>query len=176
MKLPRAVCLSGITILLSINSLAQAGLIGSTVSVQRETVYGFLTGPFTFVAEAGPLDTVALSTGNNHYFNVEDDRLEFTYGPAAGGGGPFAPWEHFVTFQDLSPSAPAIASISYLSNLPGFQPTSLKFTAHSVMVDQCNLLWSGGEFLTVNLQFVPEPSSALLIGIAICCAVRVRLR
>ena len=152
--------------ILSIQSVAQAGLVGDTVSVRREVLStGFIYGPITFVAEPGPLDTVALTGGNNFYINVEDDRLEFMFGPQSGSGGPYSTWNHFVTFQDLSPSAPSIASISYVTNLQGFLPDNLQFSDHSVKVAYGGLAYSGGQFLTVNLQFLPEPSTIWLVVI-----------
>lgn len=71
-------------------SNADPGLIGDTVRASRQIPSaGFVFEPFTFTAQAGPADTVALSTGNNLYLNVEDTSLQFTFGPGAGSGGPY---------------------------------------------------------------------------------------
>jgi len=120
-----------------------------------------------YTAQAGPADTVALSTGTNLYLNVEDTSLQFAFGPNGGSGGPYTPFQHFILFQDLSPTAPTITGLTYQTDLPGFTASDLSFTAHTVTIGEGGLSYSGGQYLTINLQFVPEPSSVALIGIGV---------
>src|SRR5262249_9643976 len=108
---------------------------------------------------------VALSTGNNLYADVEDNRLLFTFGPESGSGGPFPPTGHYLLFQDLSPGAPPITGITFLTNLDGFDASFLSFTPHSIKVGEGGINYSGGQFLTINAQFIPEPSVLFLSGI-----------
>ena len=110
---------------------------------------------------------MALSTGANLYLNVEDTSLQLTFGPRRGSGGPYTPFQHFILFQDLSPTAPTITGLTYQTDLPGFTASDLSFTAHTVTIGPGSLNYSGGQYLTINLQFVPEPSSVALIGIGV---------
>jgi hypothetical protein len=117
-----------------------------------------------------------LSTGDNLYVNVEDNRLEFLFGPHAGSGGPYAAMAHLIKFEDLSPTAPTIGAISYQTNLAGFTRSNILFTGHSVTIGQGGIDYTGGQTLTVFLQFVPEPSSMLLAGPASLAASLIRRR
>jgi hypothetical protein len=147
-------------------TLADPGIVGDTVSLSRQIPStGFIFGPFVFQAQAGPADTVALSTGNNLYVNVEDSSLLFTFGPSSGSGGPYTPLQHFILFQDLSPTAPVITAVTYETDLPGFVASDLLFTAHTITVGEGGLNYSGGQHLTVNLHFVPEPNCFALVGV-----------
>src|SRR5262245_2740666 len=95
-------------------SSADPGLIGDTVRVSRQIPsIPFTFGPFVYTAQAGPADTVALSTGSNLYINVEDTSLQLTFGPGGGSGGPYTPFQHFILFEDLSPTAPTIAGLTF---------------------------------------------------------------
>jgi hypothetical protein len=158
---------------------ASPGIVGDFVSVSRQIPStGFILGPFEYTAQAGPADTVSLSGGNNLYLNVEDNSLQFSFGPSGGFGGPFLPLEHFILFQDLSPTAPIISGLTYQTDLPGFEASNISFTAHSVTVGEGGIQYSGGQYLTVNLQFeaVPEPSSfpLVVLGTVVLMAVRRR--
>ena len=160
-------------------SHGNAGLVGDTVRVSRLIpARDFVFGPFTFVAQAGPADKVAMSTGNNHYFDVEDASLRITFGPQNAAGGPFAPLEHFDLFEDLSPTAPVIRGVTVETNVTGFLPQFVTFTPHTVTIGQGGLDFPNGRFITVNLQFVPEPSGFLLgmVVLAGVPAIRARVR
>jgi len=156
---------------------ANPGIVGDIVSVSRQIPSGgFILGPFEYTAQAGPADTVALSGGNNLYLNVEDNSLQFSFGPSGGSGGPFLPLEHFILFQDLSPTAPTISGLTYQTDLPGFEASNISFTAHSVTVGEGGIQYSGGQYLIVNLQFaaVPEPSSFALVGLGAVAIMAIR--
>lgn len=166
MKIRNAIPL--IVTLFSIASTSYAGLNGDTVSVSRQIPsvgYIYNGAPFTFTA--GPGDTVSLSGGNNLYLTVEDTSLSFLFGPNSGSGGPFAPNQHIIVFQDLSPKAPTIVGVSYETDLPGFVASDISFTANSVTVGQGGINYSGGQYLDVNLEFIPEPSSCSLFAVGI---------
>ena len=143
-------------------AFADPGIVGDHVSVSRQIPsIGFIFGPYTYVALAGPADTAKLSFGRNLYINVEDSSLLLTFGPNAGSGGPYDPFDHFILFEDLSPTAPVITGLSYDTDLDGFVASDILFTAHTVTIGEGGLDWSGGQFLNINLQFqqIPEPSS-----------------
>jgi len=140
-------------------SYADIGLVGDPVSVSRHIPSaGYTFGPIDYVVQAGPADTVALTGGNNLYLNVENSSLLFSFGPIQGAGGPYPPMGHFISFQDLSSSAPTIVGISYNTDLSGFTASDISFTANSVTVGYGGISYSGGQYLTIDLQFAPEPS------------------
>ncbi len=156
---------------------ADPGIIGDTVRVSRQIPStGFTFGPFVYTAQAGPADTVALSTGNNLSLNVEDTSLQFFFGPGGGSGGPYTPFQHFLLFEDLSPTAPSISGLTFQTDLAGFTASDIIFTAHTVTVGEGGLDYSGGQHLTINLQFVPEPSSFALLGFAGAIIITLRTR
>jgi hypothetical protein len=157
-------------------TVAGQGIMGDTVSVSRQIPSkGFVFGPFVYPVEAGPADTVSLSTGTNEFLNIESNSLQFIFGPFEGSGGnSFAPLEHFVFFRDLSPTAPIIVGLTYETDLPEFDASYLLFTDHTVTVGTGGISWTGGEFLNVNLQFIPEPSSFALLCIAVTPVIALR--
>jgi hypothetical protein len=149
-------------------SYADLGILGDTVSVSRRIPStGFSFGPFVYTVQAGPADIIALSTGDNHYLNIEDTSLQFYFGPSHGSGGPYTPSQHFVLFEDLSPTAPPIVGLTYETDLQGSFASDLSFTAHTVTIGNGGLNWSGGQYLTVNLELIPEPSIFALLGIGV---------
>ena len=151
---------------------SQSSFIGDTVSVSRQwTSLGYTFGPVVYVVKQGPLDTVALTTGNNLYLNVEASSLQFTFGPDGGSGGYGDPMDVFIQFQDLSPAAPIITGLSYDSDLSGFGADRIFFTDHSVTIGIGGISWFTTQpgYLTVNLQVtqVPEPTQLELVGIGV---------
>jgi len=156
---------------------ANPGIVGDAVSVSRQIPStGFMFGPFVYTAQAGPADTVALTTGNNLYLDAEDNSLLFSFGPGHGSGGPFPALGHFILFQDISPTAPTISGLAYQTDLPGFVAGDISFTAHSVTIGYGGIDYPGGQYLTVSLQFVPEPSSFALAGLGIVVFIAIRSR
>jgi hypothetical protein len=156
---------------------AYPGIVGETVSLTRELPsWPYTLGPIVFVAQEGSADTVALTIGNNLYVNVEDNSLLFSFGPSSGSGGPFPPMGHFILFQELSPTAPTIRAVTYQTDLTGFATSDISFTAHSVTVGYGGIDYSGGQYLTVNLQLVPEPCSFTLSGFGATLLIAFRSR
>jgi hypothetical protein len=151
-------------------AFADPGLVGDTVSVSRQIPsMGYVFGPFMYTALAGPDDTTKLSFGRNLYINVEDSSLLLSFGPNAGSGGPYAPFDHFILFEDLSATAPVITGLSFDTDLDGFVASDIVFTDHTVTIAHGGIDWTGGQFLNINLQFqqVPESSSFVLFGIGV---------
>jgi len=76
----------------------------------------------------------------------------------------------------LSATAPTITGLTYQKDLPGFSASNISFTDHSVKVGIGGIDWDGGQQLTINLQFVPEPSSLALIGVAVLALLVYQIR
>lgn len=145
---------------------ANADLVGETIQISRQIPsLPFLFGPFPYTV--GVSNPIALSTGNNLYASASGTDLFLIFGPAAGSGGPYAPLDHFILFDDLfAGTSTIITGVTFKTDLAGFTSSDLVFADHSVKVGEGGIFFQGGQTMDINLQtsIVPEPSELVTIG------------
>ena len=150
--------------------IAEASLVGDTISVER---YGVAYGsPFSYtygpiVVATGDSDKTALSGGNNLYIDPEAQEIKLIYGPVEFSGGYPAATEHLILISGIDAW---ISAISYATDLIGFLPEYLSFAAHSITLDTLRLDSDGTRYLNIQLQFgdsIPEPTTLALFGLGL---------
>ena len=160
-------------LLLLIPLASEATLIGDDVIISRlidggQIGDGSCCGPFAVTVEAGSGDITSLSTGNNLFVDVEASSILIDFGPTNGSGGGLL--DHAIVIDDLDwlgdPSG-IITSITFDTDLFGFNSSFITFFDHRVEVQIGSLNWKGGQYLDIGLETshgVPEPSIIWLLG------------
>jgi hypothetical protein len=162
--------------LITLGSLAgganAATIVGDVVGVERAVPSdSFSTGVITTTVVAGTSDLISVSGGNNMFVNPEASSIIFVFGPSFGdASAAHGITDHTITVFDIDwigePST-IIQSVLATSDVSGFLSSDVSFTSDSVTLNISNYNWSGGQSVTVVLTptAVPEPSSALLLGL-----------
>lgn len=166
-------------LLLAIATPVSAGLVGSDVSWQYYAFGGAYAGVETsgsFVAN-GTVQGQFIDPYNTPFFNiiVADSTVTFDYSPLYPPFQP--PWDPSVV--SLAPTIwNGIAlnftgatitglSIDPLTNMSGFVPGDISFTAGQIQVNWANLSFDNSTKVVLDVTSTPEPGSVLLIAVGL---------
>ena len=151
------------------------GLTGETISIDRKIVsLGFDWGAQDYTV--GVSTPVNLSQGFTDLLASATDTDLLLTTSSGGSGGPYALFDHIITFENLfNGTSQIISGFTFTDNYV-FDPDQIKFTAHSVTIGFGGKAFGEDETLDIALQTssavlqssVPEPSSMALLFGALC--------
>lgn len=164
------------TALLGACSLAQAGLLGSTVSLdynfQDQTTHdAVLVGSGVEATCPGSLNICTMLTASTQTVDFGDTAITYRY---TGGGSGFNNVNvNGFDFRDLD--GLFIAGVVLSTDIVGLDMSRVSWDMHSVQVDMHGLaLQSPGAFFMLSLETdtggnndVPEPGSMALVALAL---------
>jgi hypothetical protein len=172
----RTLRLLAATALLGACSLAQAGLLGSTVSLDynyqdQSTHDAVLVGNGVEATCPGGLNICSMLTAPTQTVDFGDSSITYRYsGPGAGFNNVRI---NEFDFRDLN--GLDIANLVLTTDIVGLDLSRITFDQHSVQVNMSALgVQSPGAFFTLSLETdtggnnnVPEPGSMALVALAL---------
>jgi hypothetical protein len=130
--------------------------------------------PLTFVVGAGQETDGNVEDATHLLVDFSDDALVITFDTILS----FPTWNNSafngVIFTATAPHDIATATVDPSTTLNSFDDTRVSLTTDRILLNWAGLSYQDGEFVKLNFTFVPEPGSALLLGVGLLGLARVR--
>ncbi len=159
---------------LALSAPAQAGLVGSSVTVNYNLTgypgtHDVVTvGAGIEMSCPGAFDLCHMLTAPTQTLDFGDTSIRYEY-HGAGGGFNDVPVNGF-DFQDLLLGG-SIVDVAISTDIAGLDASRLSFTAHGIGLDMHGLAVGSSAFFELTLREaaagVPEPATAALAGLAL---------
>ncbi len=154
-------------------SAAHAGLAGQSLDAgyylpDTVTPYGpAVFTPSSFVVGPG-LETIADVEGvTNLLIDFSDTSLTITLETVLATPTWNAASFSGLIFDSVAPLGIAAATVNASTTMAGFDDSRVTFNANQILVNWQGLSYVDGTELTIDFGFVPEPGTALLLGLGL---------